>query len=199
MSASSAFPLAQTNFAGTFSVQSDGFIQGTFMDDPAVRYALCGGIVASTETSPMWGGIAITESIPVPANQNDALGGIITRAASNAAITGFLVFNQANAMVITPQSPVPLVGSGQTVSFFRLGSGARIAVACDSGLVSDEGSAIDTQFTWDTTNQKLIAYDGTHAFPGKVLNFNFGNSKTVSYSSPNGTWVSNGNCALIQI
>jgi hypothetical protein len=198
MAASTPFPLAQTNFQNTFSVQSDGAIQGTFVDDPAVRYALSGGILATSETVPMWGGVAIAEAIPDPANQNDALGGAITRAAATAGITGFSVFNQANAMVITPQSSVPLAGSGMQVNFFRLGSGARIWVQCDPALVSDEGNPITTQFTWDFVNQKLIAFNTT-ALPVKVLNFNFGNSKIVAYSSPNATWTATGSCALIQI
>jgi len=71
------------------------------------------------------------------------------------------VFNQDHAMVNSPQSPVPLAGSGMLVNFFRLGSGARIAVACDPSLVSLEGSVITSQVSWDFHNQVLQPYDAS--------------------------------------
>lgn|SRR5487761_956899 len=193
-------PVLVTNFAGTFSVESDGYIQGVFMDDPAVRFALAGGILATSETLPMWGGVAIAEAIPTPADQATELGGVITRATTNGTITGFSVFNQASNMILTPQSAVPLAATGMSVHFFRLGSGARIAVQMDPALVDLEGDPITQQVSWDLTNQKLIAYDGAiGALACKVLNVNVGNSKIVDYSSPYANWTPNGSCALILI
>jgi hypothetical protein len=57
-------PLLTSTAAGLFNVTSRGFIQGFAIDDPAIRYQLVGGFLASTETVPMWGGIPIAESIP---------------------------------------------------------------------------------------------------------------------------------------
>lgn len=196
-------PGIQTNFPGTFSAQSDGYIQGTYMDDPAVRYALAGGTLKSSETLPMWGAVALAETIPNDANQAVALGGIIARAADQAHLTGFSVFNQNGSAIITPQSNVPLVTVGMNVNFFRLGSGARIAVKCDPTLAGSlvGGDLINVQVSWDYTNQLLVAYDSTAALPVKVLNVQNGNSKTVTYNSGTGfaNWATNGVCALIQI
>lgn len=194
-------PGVQTNFPGTFSVESGGYIQGVYLDDPAVRYALSGGTLKSTETLPMWGGVGLSEDIPNPANQATALGGIILRATSQANLTGFSVFNQNGSAIVTPQSGVPLVAAGMNVNFFRLGSGARIAVKCDPALVSLEGGLITPQVSWDYTNQELVAYDSVAALPVKVLEIQNGNSKTVTYSSGTGfaNWATNGCCALIQI
>lgn len=193
-------PGPQTNFAGTFSVQSDGYIQGVFMDDPAIRNFLAGGTLGTGETLPMWGGVGILESVPNPATQAVELGGLITRAADYAHLTGFTVFNQNASAIVTPQSGVPLVTNGMGVNFFRLGSGARIAVQCDPTLAAALlGGSIVQQVSWDFTNQKLIAFSVT-ALACKVLNVQVGNSKIVSYNAGTGfaNWT-NGTCALIQI
>jgi len=78
-------------------------------------------------------------------------------------LTGFSVFDQAHAMINTPQSPVPLAASGGQVNFYRLGSQARLAVAMDQALVSQEGSVINlpSSFSWDFVNQRLIPFLGT--------------------------------------
>src|SRR5487761_2489213 len=131
MSAQISFnPGLTTNALGSFSIQSDGMVQGVATDDPAIRNELSGGVLASTETLPMWGGVGIYENIPVSGN-NGTLGGNIGRAtsvSSTKALTGFSVFNQAHNWITTPQSPVPMGASASTVNFYRLGSGARIAV-----------------------------------------------------------------------
>src|SRR5579859_1843144 len=109
--------LLTTNAAGSFNVSAVGTVQGTFYDDPAVRYALAGGVLASAETIPMWGGVGIFEDVP------GAAGGPVGRATAltgSKALTGFSVFNQAHAMIQSPQSPVPLAPSGGHVNFFRL-------------------------------------------------------------------------------
>ena len=167
-------PFIQTNAAGTFNVSASGLMQGTAMADPSARNWLATGVLASTETLPMWGGVALTESVPpatagsVSLNQN--LGGNLVRATSISGalpITAFSTFDQDYAAVSTPQSPVPLLGSGQTVHFYRLGSNARLSVACDPSLVSVDGSPINTQLSWDFVGQRLIPYSA--AYPATTI------------------------------
>ncbi|MGH8321591.1 MAG: hypothetical protein ACRESI_06525 [Gammaproteobacteria bacterium] len=194
-------PVLSTNFPGSFSVQSNGYVQGVFLDDPAVRYALRGGILATSETVPMWGGVVIDVAVPTPATASSALGGVITRAAGYPTALGFSVFNQASNMVQTPQSRVPLSGTSMGVNYFLFGSGARIAVACSAALAAAlEGGAYNQQVSWDFVNQVLIAFSAT-ALPVKVINVNVGNSKIVTYSSVTNyaNWTNNGSCALIEI
>lgn len=150
-------PLLVTVASGTFSIQSDGMVQGVAMDDPAVRFALAGGVLADTEF-PMWGGVAISESIPESGYGLGTMGPIIDRSTSVATTAGFSVFNQASNWINTPQSPVPLGLYGFTVPFYRLGSGARIAVACDPSLVTLEGSASNSNVSWDFNAQRLQPY-----------------------------------------
>ena len=201
-------PQLSTNAAGSFGVQWDGLIQGTAYPDPATRYALSGGYLASTETLPMWGGVAISENIPAitGAVPDPSLGGSIIRADKVApvttagALTGWSVFDQAYGMINSPQSPVPLAGTYGQVMFYRLGSRARIAVKMDPALALG-GEIISTQVSWDFTNQQLIAYDSVAALPVQVLRVYTSNCMTVSYDPVTGfaTWNRNGACAVILI
>jgi len=165
-------PLITTNGLGSFNVQSDGYVQGQAMDDPSARFRLRGGVLATTETVAMWGGIAISETTGPYTNSapSGVMGGLITRATQIAAaapaagdLTGFSVFDQNYAAVNTPQSPVPLSASGQSVHFYPLGSRARLAVAIDPSLVSLEGNIISQRVSWDFVNQRLVPYAPYHA------------------------------------
>lgn len=159
-------PYVQTVADGSFNVSSEGYVQGTAMDDPSARYRLAGGYLSNDETIPMWGGVGITEDIPgpdggMPPNPSQVLGGKIARALSltgSGALTGFSVFDQAMAMINTPQSPVPLSASGGPVNFYRFGSNARIALACDPALVDLDGNIITSQVSWDFDLQRLIPF-----------------------------------------
>lgn len=152
-------PMLTSNAAGSFNVESNGYVQGTAMPDPAVRFALAGGVLAAAETFPMWGGTLIFENIPL-STLSSAPGGGIGRATSILGATGISVFDQAYGAVNSPQSPVPLIGSGGQVNFYRFNSGARIAVACDPALAASLGGGLITQqVSWDFTNQQLIQYN----------------------------------------
>lgn len=160
-------PITTTNALGSFGVSWDGFIQGTALDNPSYYQYLSGGVLATTETLPMWGGVGISESVNASnasTTTNQSLGNLITRATSLTAtvaggLTGFSVFDQNPAMVNFPQSPVPLAASGFQVNYYRLGSGARIAVACSPNILTDfQGNIISTQVSWDFTNQQLEPY-----------------------------------------
>lgn len=170
MTASIPFnPTQTTNALGSFGVDWSGFIAGTAYADPSARYRLAGGLVASTETYPMWGGLAISEATPntVYSQSSPApisvLGTIISRATAigslgvAGSLTGFSVFDQNYAMINTPQSPVPLAASLMQVNFYRLGSNARIALPYNPAL-SLNGNIITQSLSWDFVNQQLTPY-----------------------------------------
>jgi len=197
-------PMQTTTNYGGFSTQSNGLVQGVAMDDPAVRFALAGGVLATDETLPMWGGVGIYADIPT-ANATE-LGTVVGRATSLTAyaakqMVGFSVVNQATAWLTTPQSPAPTASGGMTVPYFLFGSGARIAVDCDSTLAAAliSGTIVPEVF-WDFTNQQLVS-TGTDALPVKVLRVQIGNSKIVSWDGTAlaATWNNSGTAALIQI
>jgi len=91
----------------------------------------------------MWGGRPIGEQINVTAaGASDGLGPAVASATSTATATGWCVFTQAGSMVLIPGGAYPPVASvGNYVSFFRYGSNARVAVACDPALVTTCGIA----------------------------------------------------------
>lgn len=157
-------PYTMTNAAGTFNTTSTGFVVGTAEDDPVARYKLQGGILATTETLPMWGGVGVTALIPgVAGAPNGSLGPVIGRAttltaAATGQLNGFSVFDQNYSAVNTPSSPVPLSGAYGQVNWYPLGSGARIKVAIEPSLVSLQGSLISSQVSWNFTNQRLQPY-----------------------------------------
>lgn len=188
-------PMQTTNAAGLFYAQSDGLVQGEYQFDPVSRQYIAGGFVDSGVTQPVWGGMAITENIPV-ASATQAVGSDVALATAVANLTGFTVATQMHNSIVTPGgNSVGTVQAGMGVQFARLGSGLRLAVQCDSALVSLDGGAITQQVAWDFTNQKLIAYTTGTALPVKVLNI-VSNSKIVSYSAGVASWAV-GYCALI--
>jgi hypothetical protein len=166
MTAQFAFnPNLTTTAKGSFSTASTGLIVGTAYPDPAARYALSGGILLPTDIYPMWGGVAISENIPQPSvtNPQDALGGLIARTNDLAYLTGFSVFDQNYAGINSPQSPVPQTLSGGLVNFYRLRSGARVALAIDPALVSLEGGLITQQVSWNFEKSQVSAYQAAYA------------------------------------
>ena len=192
-------PSLTTTAAGSFNVQSLGYIQGIALDDPAVRNELAGGVLAVAESLPMWGGVGIRE---FTGDVSESRGNSVRRATSNAELTGFSVFNQNHSAINTPQSPVPLVPGGMGVNFYRFGSGARIPLKIDPALVSLEGGLITQQVSWDFTNQMIIAYDGgVGALAGKLLEIAATNCLTVTYDAGTGfaTWNTNGAVAILLI
>jgi hypothetical protein len=154
-------PFTTTNALGSFSIQSEGFVQGVALDDTAVRFYLSGGPLAATETLPMWGGVAISEFIPA-STANASVGSTIARATAvtggSNPISGFSVINQATAWVTSPQSESPSAGVGMTIPFYRLGSQARIALAMSPSLVSLDGGLTSQQVSWDFGAQALTPY-----------------------------------------
>ncbi|HCI6758184.1 TPA: hypothetical protein NPP70_003282 [Klebsiella variicola subsp. variicola] len=148
-------PMATTNAAGSFGVQSDGFIQGVALDDPANRFNLASGTVAATETKPLWGGLAVAELLP--GVNSSPRGSTIRRALSLAELEGFTVFNQAHNGLTTPQSPVPLYASGMSVSFYRLGSNMRVPLKASAQVVAlgTAGASVKTPLAWDFVNNQV--------------------------------------------
>lgn len=148
-------PMATTNAAGSFSVQSDGLIQGVAMDDPSNRFNLASGTVIATEATPMWGGLPVAELLPGTASS--PRGSNVRRAKSVAELEGFSVFNQAHNGLTTPQSPVPQFASGMSLSFYRLGSNMRVPLKASTQVVAlgTSGASVRTPLAWDFVNNQI--------------------------------------------
>ena len=169
-------PTLTTSAPGTFGVTWDGLITGTAYPDPSTRFNLSSGVLLNSETIPMWGGVGIYEDVPPAATFTDTLGGSLStpialgggvgRAniiaytnATSKSLAGFSVFDQAYGMINFPQSPVPQIGSYGQVMFYRLGSGARIALPINAALATTLQQGQTTQpVSWDFNNQVIIPY-----------------------------------------
>jgi hypothetical protein len=83
------------------------------------------------------------------------------------------------------------------VNFYRLGSGARVALAIDPTLVTLEGGLITQQVSWDFANQKIIAF-ATTALAVKILAIKSSGCMVPSYNAGTGfvTWNYNGAAAV---
>jgi hypothetical protein len=182
--------MATTNAFGLFNTNSQGYTQGDAMDDPAVKFALAGGVLSTSATSPLWGGLPIQEFSPAATSQpgTNTLGSTILQATGSANPTGISVFNQAFAGITTPQSTAPLYSPGMSVNFYRFGSGARIPLVLNPASLSIEGELISTTVYWDYTNNWLTTTQpGTQAaLPVKVLNVSTVGNKVVSYNGTTG-------------
>jgi hypothetical protein len=190
-------PYVQTNVTGSFALESAGLVVGTMFPDPAARYQLSGGRLATTETLPMWGGVGISENIPPEAanNPRTEMGSVIARATAAANLTGFSIYDQNYSWVNSPASPVPSGDKGGQVNFARLGSLLRVILEIDPTLVSLEGGLITQQVSWDYTNQKIIAF-ATTALPVKILTIKSNNCMTAVYTAgPPATLTWNRNAA----
>jgi hypothetical protein len=188
--------MVTTNAAGLFNVNSAGFTQGDAQDDPAVKFALAGGVLSINATYPLWGGVPIAEIIPV-AQQGyyndyqpgtDTLGGTIIQATNVTAPTGISVYNQAFGGITTPQSTAPLYSPGMSVNFYRFGSGARIPLPCDASVVALAGSSIVETVYWDAINSRLTTSSSGDNFvvSVKILRISTSGNKIVKYEGMTG-------------
>lgn len=200
-------PYGTSSPASTFILETQGYVEGLPYDDTVARLWLMEGLLASTETLPMWGGQPISEQINVAGANADALGPTLTRATTQASVTGFSTFLQMMHMVITPGgNTVPLAGSLNSVGFFRLGTNQRLAVQLDPALVTTitgSGDLVNVSgLYWSVANHYVtFTTTSNFALPTSVrlLSINT-NSKIVNYNSGTGavTWTT-GNAGLLLI
>ncbi len=197
-------PMATTGIPNAFVTQTGGYVQGVFLDDPAMRNQLEGGVVATGQATPLWGGLPITLAIPAAGAQSgNALGPAISEATTSSAVHGWTLFNQASAGIITPSSNVPLYSSGMSINFARAGSLLRVALpvlaASANALI---GAAPTLPVYWDYTNQWLTTTQpGSQAALALQVEFIDLNSKTVTYNSGTGnaTWNAAAPVAICRI
>lgn len=202
-------PAAVTTASGFFNVTSDGAVQGFYQDDYAVRSQLRSGIVAPSQTTALWGGMAVTASLPQAGVEAPSIKALLALATAETNITGFTVWNQALATILNPSvsNSVPLAGAGNgtlpggAINFFELGSNAQIWVQCSSTVAAAlrSGGGYGAQAVyWDYTNQVLLNAAGGTALPVQVVDVvTNGNAQVVAAGGA--SWNFSGYAALIKI
>lgn len=195
-------PYTTTQASGLFATDSSGYVQGLALLDPATRYALATGYVDEGETQPLWGGIAVSEQVSLLPGAPGRRGQALKRATSAAEITGFSAFNQSHHLATTPNSTAPQAGPGNSLGFFRLGSGVRLPVLADPALLNLAGKDISASLSWDMDKQRLTTSAGSSAqgeasasssatLPVKLLEIVQSNGLAASYDATSGnlSWV----------
>lgn len=164
-------PMQQTNAGGMFVLSSGGFIQGWQQPDPAARFALRQGVVASTETLLMIPGAAIgiatnpSAATSGHAQGSGSAGDILSRATTVAGIRGFTAYNNNYNSIVAPGATAPTTGSNMSMMYLPLGSRARICLGINAALASTfaAGADINTQVSWDFGGQMLAPYVAAYA------------------------------------
>ncbi len=185
-------PSLATSPQNTFLLDTQGLIQGMTMDDPVSRMHLKAGIIASSVTQPVWGGLAVTAQTNGLADGNSL--NVLSVPGTGGTVQGFTVFDQSINLIQIPGNSVPTVVAGNNIGFYLIGSKARVPVPIDSGTVADfENVNVDTPLFWDTATNALTTVSGgaTIALTGVLVDSVHSNSKTVSYNSTTGavTWL----------
>jgi hypothetical protein len=195
-------PYVTTTSTLSFQLQTDGFIQGFFQDSPVTRYALEGGVVSSSQTTPIWGGLPLSLTIPGPGllGSSSGTGAVATVATTAANIDAWCVLNQASAGVITTNSPSPLFPSGASLNFGRIGCGMLLALPVNPTAVNTLAlAASNTPLYWNFTSNYI---DITGATPLGLQFYAVNtNSKTISYNATTGfcTWVPGSAVIIVRI
>ncbi|WP_050861645.1 hypothetical protein [Enterobacter kobei] len=195
----------QGSFAGMFNVESRGLTQGDAQDDPAIRLQLCSGALHDSVDSPVWGGVGVIECIANPA-QN--VSGSAIKKATASACNAFTVVNQAYHGITTAGNSVPLYPAGGSVHYYRVGSGARIALpisAAVSALANSGDELVGADgFVWDIQNNVIDVYSsatsGNPKVDIKLLMVSMQGNLTVEKdTSGNVTWNTDKPCGLFLI
>jgi hypothetical protein len=194
---------ATTVSKNSFLLQSDGFVAGTFIDDPAKRYQLEGGVVGSGQTTPLYGGLPLTNTVTAPGSggASSGLGEAVVAATALANIDSWCVFNQAAAGVISATSNVPLYYAGQSINYVRVGSGLWVVLPVKPADVNTlAGGASNQAIYWDYTNN-YVAATGTGALGYQIISLNT-NSKTVTYAAGppiTANWAAGGSVIVVRV
>ena len=179
-------------------------VQGFAPDEVIAHTSLRSGLVAPSQTSPLWGGMAVTLSLPGPGVPL-SLGPMLSLATASSNIAAFTSFTESDAMSRSIQNTVPQARAGDgtnpggAINFLLLRSGARLWVKIHNDAVSAlDGGSITPTVYWDYANQQLstraaIANDS----PISVTLLRLEEHALVI--TRRGCWADSGCAALIQI
>jgi hypothetical protein len=195
-----------TTASSAFLLNSDGYVVGTYLATPATRYQLDGGVVASTQATPLYGGNPLTITVTAPShNVSSGLGNAATLATSAATLDAWCLFDQASAGIITPFSAVPLYYANQSLNYVLVGSGARVVLPLNPSALNTIANGQSNQaIYWNATAGYVdIVGAGSFATPlGYQIIDIAQNSKTVSYSAGppiTANWVANGYVIVVRV
>ena len=190
----------QTTVANnTFLLNTDGFIVGTLYGKFPDRYAIEGGVVASTQATPLYGGLPLTLAVTAPTIQGSSgLGERATLATAQTNIDGWSVFDQGAAGIISGFSNVPLYYANTSINFVR--TGFLVLPVNPAAVNTIAGGASNQAIFWNFT-QNYVDITGTGALGFQIIALST-NSKTVTYAAGppiTANWNGSGSVIVVKI
>jgi hypothetical protein len=190
----------QTTVANnTFLLNTDGFIVGTLYGKFPDRYAIEGGVVASTQATPLYGGLPLTLAVTAPTIQGSSgLGERATLATAQTNIDGWSVFDQGAAGIISGFSNVPLYYVNTSINFVR--SGFLVLPVNPAAVNTIAGGASNQNIFWNFT-QNYVDITGTGALGYQIIALST-NSKTVTYAAGppiTANWNGSGSAIVVKL
>ena len=190
----------QTTVANnTFLLNTDGFIVGTLYGKFPDRYAIEGGVVASTQTTPLYGGLPLTLAVTAPTIQGSSgLGERATLATAQTNIDGWSVFDQGAAGIISGFSNVPLYYVNTSINFVR--SGFLVLPVNPAAVNTIAGGASNQAIFWNFA-QGYVDITGTGALGYQIIALST-NSKTVTYAAGppiTANWNGSGSAIVVKL
>lgn len=190
-------PSLTTNISNGFVLDTEGYVQGFALDDPAMRFQWEGAQVGGDTV--LWGGLAVT--LALQGVDNAEQGSSIVPATALDNIDGWTIFNQAMNGIITPTTNVPQYPVGYSLNIVRPGSLARICVAVENTTVLNAlaTAAPNVDLYWDPTNLCITnSSSGTYGpLPVQLMALS---AKAKIVTSPsNLNWNNAGPAAIIRV
>jgi hypothetical protein len=190
----------QTTVANnSFLLNTDGFIVGTLYGKFPDRYSIEGGVVASTQATPLYGGLPLTLAVTAPTIQGSSgLGERATLATAQTNIDGWSVFDQGAAGIISGFSNVPLYYANTSINFVR--SGFLVLPVNPAAVNTIAGGASNQAIFWNFT-QNYVDITGTGALGYQIIALST-NSKTVTYAAGppiTANWNGSGSVIVVKI
>lgn len=197
-------PNNTTTISNAFLLDTEGYVQGFVLDDPAMRYQWEGAQVGGSTV--LWGGLAVT--LNLQGVDNSMQGSVIVPATSLSTINGWTIFNQSMNGIITPSSNVPQYAVGSSLNIVRPGSLARLCVAVENATILNAlaSAAPNVDLYWDATNLCITnSSAGTYGPLPVQLEALSAKGKTIYATGGNANWTTTGGsgtagcCAIIRI
>ena len=189
--------------ASSFLLSSDGYVQGTLVGKFPDRFQIEAGVVAPTQTTPLYGGqpLSLAVKAPTTTQGSSGLGELASLSTAATNIDGWCIFDQASAGVITPYSNVPLYYANNSVNFVRVGSAAWVALPVNPAAVNSiAGAASNLPLFWNFA-AGYVDIAGTGALGVQIISLSI-TSKTVTYSAGppiTANWAASGSVIVVRV
>ena len=207
-------PTATTGFGNLSYPTSGGLIQGEVQENPYTSANLEAGVIASSETYPLYAGLPLSLGIQIAGT--DTKGATVFKSAVGnvaAGIQAWSVSQRSGVMGFSSfTSQPPLYPQGNSINFYRSGTKGWVAVRINNTFAATLANTnlVNTPVMWDWTNNELVAWtSGTDAANLQLTSirlvsvhpYDAVHTLSIAYDTGTGiaTYVENKSLAIIEV